>query len=201
MLLSVDGVSTVESVGAVDVRVETVFDLTVDGFHTFHVVAGDEAVLVHNSNPKPGCDGVPDGADIANADDAPQSGGQDIYRGMRDAGGAPELGPSARTLGARTDDIPVGADGLVRPGTGGMSVSPGAPGNLPPHRRPSGFGGTGKDPVWCASTCDLPDGLTYRPDPSNPGGHGFIEPASPMTFDAYQGLLEQTQSIWSKVGQ
>lgn len=41
--------------------------------------------------------------------------------------GKPEMGQSARTLGARAGrDIPVDDDGAVVGGTGGMSVTPGS---------------------------------------------------------------------------
>jgi hypothetical protein len=85
---------------------------------------------------------------------------------------------------------------MVEPGTGGMSVSPNDPMNLPSFRRPVEFGGTGKDPVWCMGSCDLPSGLQYRADPLNTGGHGFIEPAYPMPFEDYQNLLWETQASW-----
>lgn len=75
-----------------------------------------------------------------------------LYRSMRaaDIGLMPAVGPTGRTLGARVPlDIPVDADGMVSPGTGGMSVAPFSPANLPSHRRPSSLpGGTSKDPVW-----------------------------------------------------
>lgn len=123
----------------------------------------------------------------------------EIYRGMTPDGDVPKLGDSARTLGARPGtDIPV-EGGVVRPETGGMSVSPDTPANLPPHRRPPSLGGTGKDPVWNMNSNDLPDGLTYRPDPANPAGHGFVEPSRPMTYDEYQSLIHSTQGQWSPV--
>ncbi|MGW4422784.1 RHS repeat-associated core domain-containing protein [Streptosporangium sp. NPDC004631] len=40
---------------------QRVHNLTVDGSHTYHVVAGDQAVLVHNTNP--GCDPLQEHAD------------------------------------------------------------------------------------------------------------------------------------------
>lgn len=72
--------------------------------------------------------------------------------------GLPMAGPTARTLGARPGsppdgDIPI-VGGMVRPGTGGMSVSPPPPENLPPHRRPPEYGGKGKDPIWEFETND-----------------------------------------------
>ena len=124
----------------------------------------------------------------------------DLFRSMRDGGGAPEVGPGARTLGARPGtDIPVDSAGMVHPSTGGVSVSPGSPTNLPEFRRPPEFGGTGKDPVWTINERDLPDGLTYRPDPANPTGHGFLEPSRSMSLSDYQQLLEVTRPGWSRV--
>jgi hypothetical protein len=86
----------------------------------------------------------------------------------------------------------------VQPGQGGLSVSPDDPGKLPFYRRPAAFQGTGRDPVWVIESADLGSDLTYRPDPRN-AGHGFIEPARPMTLDEYQRALQQTQSLWQKV--
>ena len=118
-----------------------------------------------------------------------------IYRSMKPAqDGLPQTGPTARTLGSRPGtDIP-SAGGLVRPGTGGMSVSPDDPMNLPKHRRPPQLDGTGKDPVYRMNTADLPPGLRYRPDPAKPREHGFIEPAHEMPDPSYQGLLESTKA-------
>ena len=125
-----------------------------------------------------------------------------IFRSMRmGEGGLPELGSSARTLGARAGtDIPIN-DGLVSPGTGGMSVSPNDAMNLPVFRRPPSLGGIGKDPVWCMDVCDLPSGLSYRADPLNPAGHGFIEPSATMGYEPYEGLLEGTAGLWRLVAQ
>ena len=124
--------------------------------------------------------------------------GTRLYRSMRAGNdGLPITGPSARTLGVRPEvDIPVDAHGSVQPGSGGMSVSPDSPMNLPSHRRPANMGGTGKDPVWCIRACDLGPDLTYRPDPKHPSGHGFVEPARPMSFVDYQRALEGTRGSW-----
>ncbi|MGW4947749.1 DNRLRE domain-containing protein [Actinoplanes sp. NPDC004185] len=125
-------------------------------------------------------------------------GSQPIYRGMtKDADGAPKVGDTARTLGARKGtDIKADAQGMVHPKTGGMSVSPGSPRNLPSHRRPSEWGGNGKDPAWQMDSGGLPDGLSYRSDPANPSGHGFIEPSRPMPFEQYQSLIGGTRGLW-----
>src|SRR5688572_7304120 len=97
--------------------------------------------------------------------------------------GWPEVGASARTLGVRPGiDVPaVAGDELVHPGTGGLSVSPDTPYNLPRHRRLPEFGGTGIDPVWVISDAELGPRLRYRPDPDDPR-HGFVEPPGTMTL-------------------
>jgi hypothetical protein len=84
-------------------------------------------------------------------------------------------------------------------GNHGMSVSPPPPENLPVHRRPAEFGGTGPDPVWEFETEELPEGLRYSPDRRNPQGHGYIEPARRMSFEEYQRLLHSTRGLWRLV--
>jgi hypothetical protein len=127
--------------------------------------------------------------------------GQTLYRGMRTApDGTPAVGPSARMLGVRPHvDIPVDPAGYVRPGTGGMSVAPDAPRNLPRHRRPPQYDGTGEDPVWCLQERDLGPNLRYVPDDVLLPIHGVVEPAITMTFTAYQHALEATAPHWARV--
>jgi hypothetical protein len=85
---------------------------------------------------------------------------------------------------------------MVYPDEEGISVSPDTPANLPDLRRPPKLGGRGKNPVWRLLKSALGPELKYRPDPANPTGHGFIEPARPMTFDEYQEALAATQDRW-----
>lgn len=119
---------------------------------------------------------------------------------MGDQQGFPQLGASARTLGARAGiDVPaVRPNDLVQVGQGGMSVSPDDPMNLPAYRRPAEFGGTGNDPVWSIDDIDLGGELVYRQDPRK-AGHGFLEPARLMTLAEYQLALELTRPLWRKV--
>jgi RHS repeat-associated protein len=118
-----------------------------------------------------------------------------VYRGMRAAGEQPSPGPTARQLGVRPDtDIPV-VDGMVQPGTGGMSVAP-SPQALPSFRRPPEFGGTGSDPVWGISTSDLGPRLRYVPDSPT---HGTIQPAEVMSIGDFQAALCETGACWSRV--
>lgn len=107
----------------------------------------------------------------------------------------------ARTLGVRTGDwrrdIDVDRSGMVHPLTGGMSVNPPPPENMAEHRRPSEYGGIGKDPIWELETGALPPELTYRPDPDEPPGtHGFIEPSASMGLVDYEEALRSTRGLW-----
>ena len=119
---------------------------------------------------------------------------------MADEDGKPKIDNTARTLGVRIGgqrpDIVVAASGFVLPETGGMSVSPPPPENLPEHRRPDEYGGIGRDPVWELNIDYLPPELVYRPDPLDPYRHGFVEPAVPMRLDEYKKFLRMTQTLW-----
>lgn len=98
-------------------------------------------------------------------------------------------------MGARPNvDIPVDASGNVHPNTGGVSVSP-SPQDLPSHRRPPEFGGTGKDPVWKLDVSDLGDDLQHVPDKP---GHGTIQPKRSMPLSKYQKALADLKSRWTK---
>jgi hypothetical protein len=133
--------------------------------------------------------------------EAPQAGsGKTLYRGMSTApGGRPVVGQSARMLGARPRiDIPIDPSGSVHPGTGGMSVAPDTPRNLPRHRRPPQYDGTGKDPVWSLQERTLGPNLRYVPDDVPLHTHGVIEPAITMTFEDYQRALEETAPHWTR---
>lgn len=125
-----------------------------------------------------------------------------LFRGMQVAqDGYPSLGPTARTLGVRAEiDIAVDAAGVVMPEHGGMSVTPGDPGQLPRHRRPPEFDGTGKDPLWTVAVRALGPQLRYRPDPLTPTRHGFIEPAAAMPFAEFQAALAATRGDWRRAG-
>ncbi len=125
--------------------------------------------------------------------------GHKLYRIMQsDPHGQPVLGPTARSLGVRPGiDIPV-TEGKVRPGVGGPSVSLDDALNLPKHRRPEEYGGTGRDPVFELDLDDLIGGLRLRVDPDEPT-HGFLEPASEMQLADYRELIETTLASWRRV--
>lgn len=81
-----------------------------------------------------------------------------MYRAMKaQADGFPAVGPSARTLGLRTDgpnrEIPISPPGTVSPTTGGMSVALDVALNLPKNRLPKSLGGEGRDPVQYFIRC------------------------------------------------
>jgi hypothetical protein len=122
-----------------------------------------------------------------------------LYRSMKmNEDGAPEVGPTGRTLGARVPpnkfaDIKPDENGIVYPNTGGMSASPNSVYNLGPNQKPVQFGGNGKDPVWCIYECDLGPNLRFN---QNSSTHGFIEPAYPMNVDKYQQALAATRNSW-----
>ncbi len=123
-----------------------------------------------------------------------------LFRAMKEgAEGLPEEGESARALGIRPGiDVLAGKpEEVVRPGQGGLSVSPDDPLNLPAFRRPPEYQGVGKDPVWTITAAELGPDLSYRPDPAS-AGHGFIEPARPMTLGDYRRALTRTRSLWRR---
>lgn len=92
-------------------------------------------------------------------------------------------------------DIPV-TGRRVRPGTGGLSVAPDRPENLPVHRRPPAFGGTGKDPIWSLEIATLGRDLGFRRDGPS---HALLEPARAMAADEFQRALAATAPHWRKV--
>lgn len=127
-----------------------------------------------------------------------------LYRAMTTASlGLPQVGRSARSLGIRTpketinpDVTAVAPDEIIQPDTGGMSVTPNDPADLPPFRKPPALGGTGKDPVWEIDTADLGSDLKFRQDSAK---HGLIEPAREMTLTELEQAIETTRSKWVRI--
>src|SRR5262249_31740809 len=123
-----------------------------------------------------------------------------IFRSMKeDSDGAPQVGPSGRTLGVRPGGTPnpdvlaANDRDVVNPGDGGMSVAPNDPKGLPRHRRPASLGGLGQDPVWCIDTDDLEPELQFRQDSRT---HGLIEPKQAMSLQEFQEALARTRNRW-----
>jgi hypothetical protein len=125
-------------------------------------------------------------------------------------GSGPLVANSARGLGVRlgtgpTDDIPVTPDGVVVPGTGGMSVGPkwrDLPEIRIPHRlREKGvLNARGKDNDACWRLGEGPflagrvaEGLGLRPDRSD---HGTIEPTERAKLNKYLDDLAATRDSW-----
>ncbi len=76
-----------------------------------------------------------------------------------------------------------------------MSVAPDRPMNLPAHRRPPQFGGTGKDPVWGIHTDLLGGDVVFRQDKPT---HGLFEPAREMSIEEFQQALADLAPKWFK---
>lgn len=128
-----------------------------------------------------------------------------FYRAMRrSSSGFPEIGNTARCLGARPKyeqedgDIPVDATGYVQPRTGGMSMTFKDPHHLPQHRRPKSLGGVGKDPVFCF-VGPSPDTLVPRQDTRANPHHFVLEPAGRCLFTEFTRNIATTQPKWEEV--
>jgi hypothetical protein len=128
-----------------------------------------------------------------------------FYRAMTpESDGLPSVGRTARRLGVRHSDVGVGRDGWIDPGTGGMSVAPGSPWNVPNHRRPRSLGrgstGHNEDRVFAIAEAPiLAERLAVRPDDRRPDLHALVEPAARMLMDDYEGALAATRHAWSVV--
>lgn len=120
---------------------------------------------------------------------------RDLFRAMANDGGAPLVGPGhlgVRTSGDRCD-IKADATGSVHPETGGMSVTPDSPMDLPLHRKPRSLLGTGTRPVWCIASSHVAGHLAIRQDRPT---HWLIEPSSSMELSVFQEALADTAPRW-----
>ena len=124
-----------------------------------------------------------------------------LFRAMRkDDEGKPRCGSESNMLGVRPGvDIQPNEAARVDGGQGGLSVTPDDPKLLPPHVRPTRFGGRGKLPVFELPMSSLEALLAYRPDPERPERHGFIEPGTPMHLNDFQSALAATREAWKEV--
>ena len=142
------------------------------------------------------------------------------YRGMAEQNGKPKIGRSARLLGVRPgididiEQMPTGylneqgyllADServfrgelvvvAVR-NTKGMSVSLSIE-SLPAFRKPSKFGGSGKDPLWQIDDRNIMGDLQAIQDSPT---HVSILPRVTMSLERYEVALANTQNDWEKV--
>lgn len=122
------------------------------------------------------------------------------YRSMTPAeDGLPIVGQSARLLGLRRgDDVTCDANDLVL--SGGMSVAPETPWNLPPHRRPRHLGrastGNNKDAVYEIGEIDISkEQLTVTQDHED---HALIHGDGPCHFGELVRRIEATRPSWSQ---
>ena len=115
------------------------------------------------------------------------------------ADGKPSCGDTANTLGVRETDIPVDAERIVYPRTGGLSVTPDDPARLPIHVRLPRHGGRGRLPVFEIAFDALGNDLAYSPDPGRPRDHGFVEPSRAMRLTEYQTALHATRPMWMEI--
>lgn len=142
------------------------------------------------------------------------------YRGMAEENGKPKVGRSARLLGVRLGvDINVEGmpkdwlddQGYLRPeterkstgelvvvamrSTKGMSTSLSIE-SLPAFRRPTVFGGMGRDPLWQIEESKISGDLEAVQDSAT---HVSIMPRVTMLLEKYETALASTQNDWGKV--
>ena len=123
-----------------------------------------------------------------------------MFRAMKaEEDGLPQVGRSGRQLGVRIDgpnrDLIVGHDGLVDPGTGGMSVALDAAQNLPKPRLPKSLGGEGRDPVFTMFTIEVPEALLVRADHYP---HALLEPSRRCHLRDFESNLASTRLLWNR---
>jgi hypothetical protein len=125
-----------------------------------------------------------------------------------DSANRPLIADHASALGIRPGiDLPVEAGDLVKPGTGGMSVSPTIV-DLPNHKVPKSLraiypSARGSDDMICWvlegtnwGDVKINDELSLRCDRPT---HGMIEPRIDMDLGIYRNALAATQSIWKTI--
>jgi hypothetical protein len=143
------------------------------------------------------------------------------FRGMAEQNGKPKIGRSARLLGVRPnidiniEQMPIGyldKQGYLLPEAQrnlhgelvtvairdikGMSVSLSIEG-LPAFRKPSQFGGNGKDPLWQIDDSIITGDLQAVQDSPT---HVSIMPRVTMALEKYESALANTQKYWEIVG-
>jgi len=142
------------------------------------------------------------------------------YRGMAERNGKPEIGQSARLLGVRPnidiniEQVPTGwldeqsyllpepqrklhgdLVSVANRDTKGMSVSLSIEG-LSAFRKPTKFGGNGKDPLWQIDDRMITGDLQAVQDSPT---HVSIMPRVTMALEKYESTLANTQQYWERV--
>jgi hypothetical protein len=140
---------------------------------------------------------------------------------MAEANGKPKVGRSARLLGVRLGiDIDIEEisrdwlddQGYLRPeterkttgelvvvairSTKGMSTSLLIE-SLPAFRRPTAFGGMGRDPLWQIEDSKISGDLEAVQDSAT---HVSIMPRVTMLLEKYETALANTQNDWERAG-
>ena len=140
---------------------------------------------------------------------------------MAEESGRPKVGRSARLLGVRlgidvdVEEMPrdwLDDQGYLRPeaerkstgelvtvvlrNTKGMSTSLSIE-SLPAFRRPTAFGGIGRDPLWQIEDSQISGDLEAVQDSTT---HVSIMPRATMLLERYETALANTQNDWQKVG-
>jgi hypothetical protein len=139
---------------------------------------------------------------------------------MAEENGKPKVGRSARLLGVRPgidiDVVKIPRDCLDDQGylrsesaqkstdelvvvairsTKGMSTALSIE-SLPPFRKPTAFGGVGRDPLWQIEDSQIGDDLEAVQDSAT---HVSIMPRVSMLLEKYEAALANTQNNWQKV--
>ncbi len=142
------------------------------------------------------------------------------YRAMAEQNSKPTIGHSARLLGVRPnidiniEQMPIGCldeQGYLLPesqhklhgdlvavairDTKGMSVSLSIE-SLPAFRKPTKFGGNGKDPLWQIDDSIITGDLQAVQDSPT---HVSIMPRVTMSLEKYEAALASTQKYWERV--
>jgi hypothetical protein len=140
------------------------------------------------------------------------------YRSMVEENSQPRVGRSARLLGVRpgidVEQMPrddLDDQGYLRPETErkstgelvavairnakGMSTSLSIE-SLPAFRRPTIFGGSGRDPLWQIEDSQITGDLEAVQDSAT---HVSIMPRTTMLLERYEDALAKTQDLWKRV--
>ena len=135
-----------------------------------------------------------------------------IFRSMINNSGKPTVGTDSNMLGVRVPphpraDVTPDEAGIVRPGSGGMSVAPSWR-KLPIFLIPSRLkhlvaGARGADSLMCFqfgegefSDSSINSHLILRP---NSATHGTVQPSRSMSLADFQQALADTRNSWTVI--
>src|SRR5579862_4796300 len=122
--------------------------------------------------------------------------GRPYFRTMKVAAdGRPRCGSTGQCLGARPRDIRVDEHGRVAPNSGGMSMTPDTPEQMPVEYRPTWLRGLSRFPLFVIRAGQV--GAKLQITPHSRTDH-FLEPAHAIQLDDYQAALCTTGPAWKK---